>query len=551
MMQAMISEWIPIHWEIPGMNNRHPADSQPADPSRPPFPEPWPEPWPETSAEDERLLLDDASEPNPDVSELTAYLDGELEPTQIFEIENRLNSDPQYLHEMQSLQKAWDLLEHLPIAGDNNQFVKTTMELIVADAVQEQRQSQGNWRRLWQGMIYTLVPLCLIALSYNVIRSRQMQPHQLLNDNFEIIQNLERYQRLNGNLDFLIKLDQLELFSDDIAASFRQTSPPTFSEISAVEEDGNDSTKGGSPPSPGNYSLAEIQELIDQMDSQKVSVLRLNYEKFLQLSPAEVQTLANFHLELNQRPDAERLKKVINSYYDWLIRLGSSETHGGMATVAEILDLPMDERLKRIYRIRSDQIREAFGRSGATRLPNDEDVEVLLNWFDLSINTNQDQLRQQFTTAVPEFLRRQNANTAVSREVLARFARRQSIRQIVAALFQIDRKIVENIIFQDIQLLIHGLSLEARTILLEYESDEQKELVMNWIDAAIQAKSTIPEDKLQEFYESLPAQKRDELDQMSIEDWNATLTRLFWEQNRDSRLFREWENQIFGGSRFP
>jgi hypothetical protein len=502
--------------------------------------------------EDQGLLFDDATEPNADVSELTAYLDGELESTQIFEIENRLNADPQFLNEMQSLQKAWDLLEHLPLAGGNNEFVKTTMELIVADAVQEQRQSQRNWRKVWLGVIYILIPLGLIALSYNLVRSRQMQPHQLLIDNFEVIQNLERYQRLNGNLDFLVKLDQLELFADDIAASYRQTTPPTFSEISSAGEDGDTNAAVDPWQAAGRqYAIDEIQELIDQMESQKVSLLRLNYEKFLQLSPDEAQALSELHRNLNQRSDSDRLKKVMNSYYDWLIRLGTSETHGGMATVAEILDLPVDERLQRIYRIRSDQIREAFGRWGATRLPNDEDVEVLLNWFDLSINTNQQQIREQFTTTVPEFLQRQNANANISREALARFARRQSIRQIVAALFRIDRTIVENIIFQDIQLLLNGLSLEAQTILLEYEPEEQKELVMNWIDAAIQAKSTIPEDKLQEFYESLPARKRDELDQLSIEDWNATLTQMFWEQNRDSRLFREWENQIFGGGLFP
>ena len=54
-------------------------------------------------------MSSESKQPENDFSvteELTAYLDGELDPEKIQEVEMRLGKDPAYLAEMQSLQKA-------------------------------------------------------------------------------------------------------------------------------------------------------------------------------------------------------------------------------------------------------------------------------------------------------------------------------------------------------------------------------------------------------------------------------------------------------------
>ena len=74
------------------------------------------------------------------LDELTAYLDGELDETQTQEVEDRLGRDSEYLAEMQFLQKTWDLLDTLPVHEPSGSFTKTTMELIVGDAVQYRKK---------------------------------------------------------------------------------------------------------------------------------------------------------------------------------------------------------------------------------------------------------------------------------------------------------------------------------------------------------------------------------------------------------------------------
>lgn len=493
----------------------------------------------------------DETETNSDVAELTAYLDGELEPTQVFRVESRLNEDAEYLAQMQGLQKTWDLLDHLPNESSGNDFVRTTMELVVADAVKQRQARVRPWGRLWKGIAFLLIPFCFLTISYAANRAWQMQPHQKLKDNFDLILNLEKYQRVDSNLDFLVRLNDLELFSDEIAASYRSSSSNLDFDFSIGL-----SENGGAQDLSPDYLSKEItsQEIglrIAALEPEGIASLQKNFEKLESMQPLEIQKLREFHTQLHSRPDSQRLLTVLNAYDEWLKRLGTSENHGGAAGVAEILDLPPADRLRKISRIRSAQIRDALGRWGATRLLNDHDVDVLLSWFELSINTNQTRIREQFAQTVPEYIRQQGLEARITPELILRFARRQPIRQVVAILFRMDRQIIEDIIFQDIDLLLDALSPEANLIIAQYGEANQKELVMNWIDAGIQAKATIPEEKLQVFYESLPLAKREELDQMSIEDWNSTLTRLYWEQNQDSRLFREWQIEVFGNRLLP
>jgi len=82
-------------------------------------------------------MTTDETQPNASdtvTEELTAYLDGELDEATQLAVENRLGEDPEYLQELQSLQRTWDTLDHLPMVDAGKSFTQTTMELIVDQA---------------------------------------------------------------------------------------------------------------------------------------------------------------------------------------------------------------------------------------------------------------------------------------------------------------------------------------------------------------------------------------------------------------------------------
>jgi hypothetical protein len=73
-------------------------------------------------------------------------------------------------------------------------------------------------------------------------------------------------------------------------------------------------------------------------------------------------------------------------------------------------------------------------------------------------------------------------------------------------------------------LLRSGLSIEALEIYDQQTQSGQRELLLNWIEAAMQARATVSSEKLQAVYERLSVAERDELDKMAPKDWFEALT---------------------------
>ena len=65
--------------------------------------------------------------------ELTAYLDGELPPSESNSLERRLVEDEFLRTRLAELRKAYDLLDELPDTPHNKSFTQTTIEMVIAD----------------------------------------------------------------------------------------------------------------------------------------------------------------------------------------------------------------------------------------------------------------------------------------------------------------------------------------------------------------------------------------------------------------------------------
>ena len=76
--------------------------------------------------------------------ELTAYLDGELDPAGSRRVEERLKNDPAYREELQRLEQAWNMLDELDRVVVGEAFTRTTMEIVAVAAADDARRAPAS-----------------------------------------------------------------------------------------------------------------------------------------------------------------------------------------------------------------------------------------------------------------------------------------------------------------------------------------------------------------------------------------------------------------------
>jgi anti-sigma factor RsiW len=152
------------------------------------------------------------------VEELVAYLDGELDETQAQEVEAQLNVDPAARRDAESLQKAWDLLDHLPRAEPSPDFASRTLNSIAIQTM-ARSQKQQFWSRWWPRVVgLAWAAGILIAflggyMGYRALRSTDPADYDLARD-LRLIENKRVYE-LVDNLDLLQQLDAPDLFGEE------------------------------------------------------------------------------------------------------------------------------------------------------------------------------------------------------------------------------------------------------------------------------------------------------------------------------------------------
>ena len=102
---------------------------------------------------------------------------------------------------------------------------------------------------------------------------------------------------------------------------------------------------------------------------------------------------------------------------------------------------------------------------------------------------------------------------------------------------------------QDISRLKKSLSSEANSILDAcFSSADRTWLIINWIDAANQSRSSISQEKLRSFYDGLSDGQRDKLDNLSPADWRNDLIRMYRQRQLGINADFDEDRTIFGGN---
>jgi len=443
--------------------------------------------------------------------ELTAFLDGELSGEELAEVEQRLQDDPSYLSQMQKLQQSWDLLEVLPPTQGYDAFVKTTMELVVQDYDRDLKKKSWMGKGLLTKLAaFLLLPGAVFASGYAVTNQQITAPYRQLIRELPLIENYDRYSKLNFEIDFLKQLNEASLFTREVVLSFPVDSSEMMPDLDEKRED--------------SLSLETIKDRglrLGDMQPKQIEALKRKQEKFDQLPEDRKQATADFHQQLLNQEAKNQLARTMVAYYDWLKSLGPTQR-------TEVLDeVDVTSRIKMIAEIIEQQNLKKFGKAGATMLPA-YDAVPFFRWYEEFRKQNNTKIQNAANTLYFDVYRKQSGGKDPPANRFRQFER-SSLSQKIGFIFQWDSDEMESLIGENQVLRLRKqLSLDANEILDSYESQEmQKSLVVSWIDAANQAKFNIDPARLREFYEGLAKTQRDRLDSLSPSDWKVELKELY------------------------
>jgi anti-sigma factor RsiW len=159
-------------------------------------------------------------------AELIAYLDGELDPVAQQRVEARLSLDPKARAEADAFKRTWDLLDYLPRPEPSPDFTERTLDRVSVIRPSEPLTSataRSWYRRPAVGYAaWAAGALLALAVGYRATpQARTVTPAEidsdaapLLTREPRVIEYLPLYLAAE-NLDYLIALDQSDLFSDD------------------------------------------------------------------------------------------------------------------------------------------------------------------------------------------------------------------------------------------------------------------------------------------------------------------------------------------------
>ena len=156
---------------------------------------------------------------NEERDELVAFLDGELAGDAARAVEARINVDPAYRAEADSLKRVWEMLDFLPKSEPAPKFTERTLSKLspVSSAGRTALPAERPWW-FWPAVAGGwAVAFCLVlGLAYRAFgRAMPREPGEadLVRD-LRLIENKKALENVE-DFEFLRQLDQPDLFGDD------------------------------------------------------------------------------------------------------------------------------------------------------------------------------------------------------------------------------------------------------------------------------------------------------------------------------------------------
>ncbi|HEX4000735.1 MAG TPA: hypothetical protein VHX65_19460 [Pirellulales bacterium] len=270
--------------------------------------------------------------------------------------------------------------------------------------------------------------------------------------------------------------------------------------------------------------LAERRQEVERMTPAEKEDLNEKYQRFLALPADEQEQLRLLHQQLEVDRNGDRLRRVMQRYYDWLKTLQPGER-------ADLLSLPPTERLAKIKTLKQDQEAWAAKLSGGSHLTL-HDVQVLSDWVKKYAAAHEVEL----TKDMPQ--RHHGQSFPVldeeSHERMVQFSawRHWSAEKTPA------------VSADEIEHLMGQLSTKPREALeAQPMLHDKADIVHQWLQAIARTRfaggfgkqgPNVSRKDLARFFEHLPKDQQDELSQLSEEARHRELRKRFLQYRRST-----------------
>ena len=249
---------------------------------------------------------------------LVAYLDGELDPGNISQVESQLASDPALQQKLEELRATWDLLEELPPATPNPKFAQSTIEMVALSRVALTPDKSGvRWMRLIWASALVLLPLAFIAGVLAVRQSQRMAERKALED-LHVLVDWDAFKAV-GSYDWLEKVRGVK----DLDRVVKR--PANGVELAS-----------GLVPA----TLDERREWIGGLSGTSRDRLSANLEEFKRIEADDRQRIVELAKRIYQGPDPLGDLQAARDYAHFLADMSISDrvTHSEQQDDAQRLD---------------------------------------------------------------------------------------------------------------------------------------------------------------------------------------------------------------------
>ncbi len=434
----------------------------------------------------------------PPDEELVAYLDGELDADAVRRIEALLASDAEVRRRLQSLERTWDLLDELDQAPTGEPFTRSTLEMVAVaarDDLERSRTDAPRWRR-W--FTFGVVLAAAVAAGFFAVVALVPDPNRELLEDLPVLENLDEY-RQTQSIEFLRKLRKGGLFE---SVGVEGAAPAAVA--NAVEK---------------SDSMAARRRRVENLNLDARRELQHNAERFAGLPRDERQRLRNLHEDLQGDPDADRLRRIMRGYCEWLSALDSYSQ-------MELAEMTPDNRVASVKkRLEIEKKREGV------RRPGGKDMTAVREWMTAFVARHEAAL----LATLPEEQRKQISVFKEDRKRRQMMLLMQlSQRWQSAAPGRLPPVMTE----ADLANLRKQLSIETQKRLENQSPDKQWQLVYGWLlwgwwhpgdgHRPPGPQSRDDDEHLAQFFENeLGTEQRDRLLAMPGEEMQRELQRLF------------------------
>lgn len=137
------------------------------------------------------------------VEEIVAYLDGEADDASADSLEQQMARDPSVRREIDSLQRAWDMLELLDMPKPNSDFSRQTVQL-ATQSIKAESLPVIKKRRWIIPALWTSGVILSFGVGWFLTMGRPSDERRV-NEELPILEKLDAY-RATGDVEFLKRL---------------------------------------------------------------------------------------------------------------------------------------------------------------------------------------------------------------------------------------------------------------------------------------------------------------------------------------------------------